>query len=100
MDSPTASKLRTACVGLACLAFPAWGAAPPGCADPKTVSLVGEVFWNSVARNAVNPEDKVLLAQVRPKFQVTLEAARMRRARKRDRARRLCRHPTRAPVAC
>lgn len=53
------------------------GREPPGCADAETVSLVKQTFWDSVAKRAVDAEEKTLLATVQPKFDVSLEAARV-----------------------
>src|SRR4051812_10253514 len=62
---------------------------PPGCADEKTLSLVTDVFWDTVAKNAVNPEEKPKLAAGRPNFRVSLEAPRVK-AKQADAGRLVC----------
>ena len=52
-------------------------AEPPGCADPKTLALVKETFWSTVAKDAVNPDEKSFVATVRPKFDVSVDLPRV-----------------------
>jgi uncharacterized protein YecT (DUF1311 family) len=62
---------------LLCAALSGCGREPPGCADEKTVALVKDAFWSAVASNAVDQNEKALLAAVRSKFEVTVELPRV-----------------------
>lgn len=70
-------RVRVGLLGLVLVFLAGCGAEPPGCADQKTVSLVQDTFWDAVSKNAVDANDKRLLASVRGKFDVSLQSPRV-----------------------
>jgi hypothetical protein len=70
-------RVRVGLLSLVLVVLLGCGSEPRGCADEKTVSLVKEMFWDAVGKNASDANDKALLSSIRPKFDVTLQLPRL-----------------------
>jgi uncharacterized protein YecT (DUF1311 family) len=70
-------RARAALLGLVLIFVAGCGNEPPGCADEKTVSLVKDVFWDSVEKSAADPAEKARIDSARAQFNVALQSPRL-----------------------